>query len=271
MCGWRDEQQRRGAGERQCHEVLDFLADSEARKGTGQRRSEQEGEQDLDAGLHDPHLLQKLDEVPVAALELCLAASQTDRFWSRHVITMCHLRATPASGDESAAPCVRDSVCRRPPPVSTYITSIFHQPGGKTMAQSIDSVMTQNPVCLDVDASLIDAAQAMDKQCIGDVLVLEKGAVCGIVTDRDIAIRGVAHGGDPSTIRLGDICSRELVTLSPGAAIDDAIARMREHAVRRMPVLDGGRPVGIVSLGDLAEERDRRSVLGEISAAPANH
>jgi CBS domain-containing protein len=139
------------------------------------------------------------------------------------------------------------------------------------MAQSIDSVMTQNPVCLDADASLTDAAQAMDKQCIGDVLVLENGAVCGIVTDRDIAIRGVAHGGDPSTKRLGDICSRELVTLSPGAAIDDAIAQMREHAVRRMPVLDGGRPVGIVSLGDLAEERDRRSVLGEISAAPANH
>jgi CBS domain-containing protein len=139
------------------------------------------------------------------------------------------------------------------------------------MAQSIDSVMTRNPVCLDVDASLTDAAKAMDKQCIGDVLVLEKGAVCGIVTDRDIAIRGVAHGGDPSTMHLGDICSRELVTLSPGAAIDDAIAQMREHAVRRMPVLDGGRPVGIVSLGDLAEERDRRSVLGEISAAPANH
>jgi CBS domain-containing protein len=105
---------------------------------------------------------------------------------------------------------------------------------------------------------LADAAKAMDERNIGDVLVLEDCSLCGIVTDRDIAIRGVARGADPATIRLGDICSRDLVRLSPGDAIDDAIARMREHAVRRIPVLDDGRPVGIVSIGDIAEERDRQ-------------
>lgn len=139
------------------------------------------------------------------------------------------------------------------------------------MAESIESVMTRDPVCMDAGASLVDAAKAMDERNIGDVLVLEGGSLCGIVTDRDIALRAVARGADPTTTRLGDICSRDLVTLSPGDTVDDAIARMREHALRRMPVLDGGRPVGIVSLGDLAEERERRSVLGEISAAPANH
>ena len=139
------------------------------------------------------------------------------------------------------------------------------------MAESIETVMTRDPVCRDADASLADAAKAMDERNIGDVLVLEDGSLCGIVTDRDIAIRAVARGADPTTTRLGDICSRDLVTLSTRDAVDDAIARMREHAVRRMPVLDEGRSVGIVSLGDLAEERDRRSVLGEISAAPADH
>jgi CBS domain-containing protein len=139
------------------------------------------------------------------------------------------------------------------------------------MPGSIESVMTRDPVCLEADAPLVDAAKAMDEHNIGDVLVMQNGGLCGIVTDRDIAIRAVARGGDPATTRLGEICSRELVMLRPSDGIEDAIARMREHAVRRMPVVDEGRPLGIVSLGDLAEERDRRSVLGAISAAPANH
>ena len=139
------------------------------------------------------------------------------------------------------------------------------------MVESIESMMTRNPVCLSADASLVDAAKAMDEHNIGDVLVLDNGTLCGIVTDRDIAIRAVARGNDPASVRLGEICSRDLVTLNAVAAIEDAMVRMREHAIRRMPVLDRGQPVGIVSLGDLAAERDRGSLLGKISTAPANH
>lgn len=139
------------------------------------------------------------------------------------------------------------------------------------MAETIESVMTRDPVCLDADAPIVDAAKAMEERNIGDVLVMKEGSLCGIVTDRDIAIRAVACGMDSSTSRLGEICSRQLVTLRPEDSIEDAIARMREHALRRMPVCDEGRPMGIVSLGDLAEERDRMSVLGQISTAPANH
>jgi CBS domain-containing protein len=139
------------------------------------------------------------------------------------------------------------------------------------MAETIKSVMTRDPVCLDADAPILHAAKAMDERNIGDVLIMSEGSICGIVTDRDIAIRAVAHGMDPSTSRVGEICSRQLVTLRPDDSIDDAIAQMREHALRRMPVCEEGRPVGIVSLGDLAEERDRMSVLGQISTAPANH
>jgi CBS domain-containing protein len=69
---------------------------------------------------------------------------------------------------------------------------------------------------------------------------------------------------------VGQICSRELTTLSPDTPIEAAVQVMRDKAIRRLPVVEGERPVGIVSLGDLAVERDPESALGGISAAPPN-
>jgi CBS domain-containing protein len=105
---------------------------------------------------------------------------------------------------------------------------------------------------------------------IGDVVVLEDGQVRGILTDWDIVVRVLAEGRDPAGTTVGEICSRELTTLSPTNAIADAVAVMRDKAIRRLPVVEGGRLVGMVSLGDLAVERDPESVLGGISAAPPN-
>ena len=79
------------------------------------------------------------------------------------------------------------------------------------------------------------------------------------------ALRGIAS--DHIAIRLGGNFSKDRV----GGAVTDAVSLMKDKAVRRLPVVENGRPVGIVSLGDLAVERDRHSALGEISAAPANH
>ena len=105
---------------------------------------------------------------------------------------------------------------------------------------------------------------------IGDVVVLEDGQVRGILTDRDIVIRALAEGMDPSRTTVGEVCSRELTTLSPTDSIAQAVSIMRDKAIRRLPVVEGGRPVGIVSLGDLAVEREPDSALGGISAAPPN-
>jgi signal-transduction protein with cAMP-binding, CBS, and nucleotidyltransferase domain len=138
------------------------------------------------------------------------------------------------------------------------------------MAQNIRDVMTAHPVTLQATASVVDAARAMRDSDIGDVIVVENGRICGIVTDRDIAIRGVAEGRDISSLTLGDICSRQLTTLSPTDSVEDAVLLMREKALRRLPVVEGGKPVGIVSLGDLAVTQDPHSALGNISAAPAN-
>jgi CBS domain-containing protein len=97
------------------------------------------------------------------------------------------------------------------------------------------------------------------------------GKVWGIVTDRDITIRVTAHAIDPTTATVGDICSGEVVTMSPDDSVDDAVRLMREKAIRRIPIVEDGKPVGIISLGDLALMKDRHSALADVSAAPANH
>ena len=137
------------------------------------------------------------------------------------------------------------------------------------MAQTIREVMTAEPRCVERDASLVEAARAMREVDAGDVLVVDGGKLCGIVTDRDIAIRAVADGRDPNETKVGDVCTAQVETLTPDASVDDAIRIMREHDVRRIPVVeDGGRPAGIVSIGDLAVANDEESVLADISSAP---
>jgi CBS domain-containing protein len=141
------------------------------------------------------------------------------------------------------------------------------------MATTIREVMTPDPAVLEADASIIDAAKLMRDGDHGDVLVARDGALCGIVTDRDIVVRGIAGAGADTalaSLRLGDVCTTDLRVLTPDDSIDDAVAMMREQAVRRLPVVDSGRPVGIVSIGDLAIEEDERSALAAISAAPPN-
>jgi CBS domain-containing protein len=138
------------------------------------------------------------------------------------------------------------------------------------MATSIRDVMTPNPTTMSQDRTAADAARAMRDASIGDVVVVEGDRLFGIVTDRDIVVRVLAEGRDPDRTPLAEICSRELSTVSPGDDIDTAIRLMRDRAVRRLPVVERGRPVGILSIGDLAVDRDRRSVLGHISAAPPN-
>jgi CBS domain-containing protein len=138
------------------------------------------------------------------------------------------------------------------------------------MARYLRDIMTQKPVTLQSTDTVIAAARSMRDGNIGDVVVVENGQVQGILTDRDIVIRALAEGLDPARTTVGEICSKELTTLSPGAAIGDAENLMRDKAIRRLPVVEGGRPVGIVTLGDLAVEREPDSTLGEISAAPPN-
>ena len=136
------------------------------------------------------------------------------------------------------------------------------------MGQQVKDVMTTGPITLDRDASLAEAARVMRDRGIGDVIVVEGDDAEGIVTDRDIVIRGVAEGADPNTTRLGQVVSGDLTSVAPDDPVDRAIELMRENAVRRLPVLEGGKPVGVVSLGDLANQRDAGPALADISDEP---
>jgi CBS domain-containing protein len=135
------------------------------------------------------------------------------------------------------------------------------------MAEQIRDVMTEDLVALPVDATVVEASREMDRRDIGDVLVVEGERLVGMLTDRDIVVRAVAQGTDPNQIRVGDVATTDIQTLSPDADLGEAVAIMRQAAVRRVPVVDGDRPVGIVSIGDLAIEVDEGSALADISAA----
>ena len=138
------------------------------------------------------------------------------------------------------------------------------------MAQMVRDVMSRQPLTVEDSATVMDAARAMREANIGDVIVLKGGSVCGMVTDRDIVIRAVAEGRDPKSIKVGEICSGDVATVAPDETVDRVISLMRQKAIRRVPVVEGGKPVGVISLGDLAIEKDSKSALADISAAQPN-
>ncbi len=135
------------------------------------------------------------------------------------------------------------------------------------MAQKIREVMTRDPRTIDASSPVVDAARVMREADVGPVIVTEGDKICGIVTDRDVAVRAVAQGRDPKSTPVREICSSDLITLSPDDSVGEAVRLMRERNVRRLAVLEGNKPVGIVAIGDLAVERDPSSVLGNILRA----
>jgi CBS domain-containing protein len=140
------------------------------------------------------------------------------------------------------------------------------------MAEQVRDVMTADPACVSADDTTDKAARLMRDKDVGSIVVTHNGGtVHGIVTDRDIVVRAVADSRHPEETPVGDVCSDNPTVVSADEPIDEAVQRMRERNVRRVPVVDGDKPVGIVSLGDLAQEQDPNSVLGDISAAAPNN
>lgn len=132
----------------------------------------------------------------------------------------------------------------------------------------IREVMTQAPVSVASVEPVSEVAKAMREHGIGSVLVVTGGKLTGLITDRDITVRVLAEGQDPQVTRAGDICTGDLVTLSPDDDTDQAVRLIRERAVRRIPVVENGAPVGMVSIGDLAVMLGEHSALADVSAAP---
>jgi CBS domain-containing protein len=132
-------------------------------------------------------------------------------------------------------------------------------------------VMTKQVVYLPAETTVDEAAQAMRAADIGDVVVTDGPALAGILTDRDIVVRAVAEGQDPSKMAVGSIASADLIMIQQDASPQEALRLMRERAVRRLLVCDADRQlVGVISLGDLAMHLDPSSVLSDISEAAPN-
>ncbi|MGW1529200.1 CBS domain-containing protein [Streptomyces sp. NPDC002159] len=138
------------------------------------------------------------------------------------------------------------------------------------MTQHVRDIMATAPVTVEPQTSVANVARLMRDQNIGAVLVTEKDHLRGLVSDRDLVVRALAQGADPEQTTVANACSDDLVTIGPDDDLDRAVEVMREYSIRRIPVVEGDHPVGIVSLGDMAIERDPRSVLGDISAARPN-
>lgn len=141
------------------------------------------------------------------------------------------------------------------------------------MDKTVREVMTPDPTTLPASSKVSDAAAVMAEHNIG-ALVITKGdtRVVGILTDRDIVVRGIAARRDPWTTLVAEILTGDdIATTSPDAPLHEVVAIMRSKSVRRLPVVDKGRLVGIVSLGDLAIEVDPQSALADVSGATANH
>ena len=138
------------------------------------------------------------------------------------------------------------------------------------MTATIEDVMIPNPTALPASATINAAARAMRDEAIGAVVVLEDSRLRGILTDRDIVVRVVAGGLPADRTTVGEICSTDLTTVSRTDDLEEAATLMRDRGLRRLPVVDHGTVVGILSLGDVAREQEPDSALARISSAPPN-
>ena len=133
---------------------------------------------------------------------------------------------------------------------------------------AIRDLMTTNPTSCESSSTVAEAARVMAQEDVGPVPVVEGGRLVGIVTDRDIVLRVVAEGRDPSTTTLGEILSGDLVTVQPDSELSEALELMSDNQVRRIPVVEGDQLVGIVATADIAraaEEEQTGEVVQQIS------
>jgi CBS domain-containing protein len=132
------------------------------------------------------------------------------------------------------------------------------------MGQIIKDVMTSDPCTIDADKSVAYAAKMMRDEDVGLAPIVEGDKLIGMLTDRDIAIRVVADGRDPDQVTVGEVASKQVVTIDPQQELDEALRIMAKHQVRRLPVVEeDGRLVGVVAQADVAREGDDKQT-GEL-------
>jgi len=140
------------------------------------------------------------------------------------------------------------------------------------MAKSIRDAMTENPRSIGQSASVVEAAQLMREEHIGSLPITDEEKLVGMITDRDITTRVVAEAADPRRTQVANVYSRDLISVGPDEDLDQALQLMARHQVRRLPVVENGRLVGIVSQADIAlgESETKTGELVEAISAPSD-
>jgi len=142
---------------------------------------------------------------------------------------------------------------------------------------NVRELMTTAPVTVEPDATLGEVAVLMKQEDCGSIPVVEDGRLVGIVTDRDIVIRGVAAGSDPKTQRVSTVMSADPVTIRPDDDLADAEKVMADRQIRRLPVVENGKLVGIIVTAQIARAADKRKVgetirdISEPTSGRASH
>jgi CBS domain-containing protein len=141
------------------------------------------------------------------------------------------------------------------------------------MAKTARDVMTGGADCIGERDTIADAARKLAELNVGAMPICgEDDRLKGMLTDRDIVVKVIAAGKDPSSVTAADLADQpEVVTIGADDSVDEALRTMTEHKVRRLPVIDGHRLIGVVSQADLAKEIDKDKVgelVEAISAAP---
>ena len=141
------------------------------------------------------------------------------------------------------------------------------------MAKSVRDAMTENPRSIGASASVVEAARLMREEHIGSLPITDDEELVGMITDRDITTRVVAEAADPKMTSVGDVVSRDLISVEPDEELEEAVQLMASHQVRRLPVVENGRLVGIVAQADVAltlrENEQRTGELVEAISEPS--
>ena len=138
------------------------------------------------------------------------------------------------------------------------------------MAKSVRDAMTADPRSIGASASVVEAARLMREQHIGSLPVTENERLVGMITDRDITTRVVAESAVPETTSVEDVYSRDLISVEPDKGLDEALQLMARHQVRRLPVVENGRLVGMVAQADIAlKDNERTGELVEAISEPS--
>lgn len=135
------------------------------------------------------------------------------------------------------------------------------------MAKNVRDAMTENPHSIGSSASVVEAARMMREEHIGSLPITDDEQLVGMITDRDITTRVVAEAADPKVTSVGDVYSQDLICVEADKDLEEALQLMARHQVRRLPVVENGRLVGIVAQADIARRETEKKKTGELLEA----